>query len=116
MGHSLGGVAAASYISKVQDDYEGIIFLASYPSVDLSETDLRILSVVGSEDKVLNHKNYNKNLIQKQTRETYETLLQGGCHSYFGSYGHQKGDGEPTITEEEQRDYTVEAIYSFINE
>jgi len=116
MGHSLGGVAAASYIEEYAEEYEGIIFLASYPSADLSKTDLRMLSIRGSEDKVLNFANYQENMTENSTADMKEVIIDGGCHAYFGSYGHQKGDGEPTITEEEQRYYTVEEIYSFINE
>jgi hypothetical protein len=39
-----------------------------------------------------------------------------GGHSYFGSYGMQEGDGEPTITREEQMAQNVEAILIQINE
>jgi hypothetical protein len=42
--------------------------------------------------------------------EAKEVVIEGGCHSYFGSYGMQEGDGMPTITREEQLEETVEAI------
>lgn len=38
----------------------------------------------------------------------------GGCHGYFGCYGKQKGDGQPTITNQEQVEQTAEAISTFI--
>ena len=34
--------------------------------------------------------------------DTKELVIKGGCHSYFGSYGSQKGDGKPEISFSEQ--------------
>jgi hypothetical protein len=39
-----------------------------------------------------------------------EKVIQGGCHSYFGSYGEQDGDGKATITEREQREFTAKVL------
>jgi hypothetical protein len=44
------------------------------------------------------------------TDQAEEVVIEGGCHSYFGSYGMQEGDGTPTITREQQMEETVEAI------
>ena len=41
-------------------------------------------------------------------------MIEGGCHAYFGAYGAQKGDGEPSITREEQLRQTVEAILGLL--
>ena len=49
-GHSLGGSMAASYLATHVEDYEGLILLGSYSTADLSDTDLAVLSVFGSED------------------------------------------------------------------
>jgi hypothetical protein len=43
-------------------------------------------------------------------------IIQGGCHSYFGCYGIQDGDGEPTLTNEEQIDLAVEEIARWLEE
>ena len=40
--------------------------------------------------------------------ELYE--LAGGNHAQFGNYGPQRGDGEATISAEEQQKKTVELI------
>lgn len=106
-GHSLGGSMAASYLKKHTDEFDGLILLASYSTVDLSRTDLRVLSVYGSEDGVLNlekYKKYKKNLPDGFA----EVVIKGGCHAYFGMYGEQKGDGKATITHAEQIARTVE--------
>ncbi len=108
-GHSLGGSMAASYLGDNADDYEGLILLGSYSTTDLSDTDLTVLSVFGSEDKVMNREKYNDNKPNLPSDFT-EFIIDGGCHAYFGMYGAQDGDGTPTITNEEQIRITVENI------
>jgi len=108
-GHSLGGAMAASYLSKCSDDYEGLILLGSYSTEDLSCTDLDVLSIYGSEDLILNKEKYDDN--RSNLPETFtEVVIEGGCHSYFGMYGAQEGDGIPTISVEEQLRITVDEI------
>ena len=112
-GHSLGGSMAASFVSKNVDDFDGLILLASYSTADLSETDLNVLSVYGSEDMVLNRESYDKYLSNLPV-DFSETILDGGCHAYFGMYGKQSGDGTPTLANEEQLRLTADIINEFI--
>ncbi len=121
-GHSLGGVAASSFLddtlNKQKDDafpYKGIILCASYPTIDLSDDDIRLLSIYGSDDKVLNLKNYEKSK-EKWPKDSEEYVIKGGIHSYFGNYGIQNGDGTPSITNEEQIIEAADAINSWIKE
>ena len=44
-----------------------------------------------------------------------ETIIDGGCHAGFGSYGAQKGDGTPIISAEEQQRQTADALAAWIN-
>ncbi|MBO5360624.1 MAG: alpha/beta hydrolase [Clostridia bacterium] len=108
-GHSLGGSMAASYLADNAEDYEGLILLGSYSTADLSDTDLAVLSVFGSEDKVMNREKYQDNKSNLPS-DFYEYIIDGGCHAYFGMYGAQNGDGMPTVTNEEQIHITVEKI------
>lgn len=108
-GHSLGGSMAASYLANNAEDYEGLILLGSYSTADLSDTDLDVLSVFGSEDTVMNREKYKENKSNLPS-DFAEYLIEGGCHAYFGMYGAQDGDGVPTITNEEQIRLTVENI------
>ncbi len=112
-GHSLGGSMAASYLKENTDDFDGLILLGSYSTVDLSQTDLEILSVYGSEDKVLNAEKYKENLPNLPTDFT-EIIIDGGCHAYFGTYGHQDGDGTPAISNKEQIRITADAVEELI--
>lgn len=112
-GHSLGGSMAAAYLGEHNADYEGLILLGSYSTEDLSGTSLKVLSVYGSEDKVLNVKNYRESKNNLPADFT-EVVLDGGCHAYFGMYGAQEGDGAPTISNEEQIRVTADAIMQFV--
>ena len=112
-GHSLGGSMAASYLGEHRDEFRGLILLGSYSTENLSDTDLRVLSVFGSEDKVMNRESYDEykaNLPEDFT----EIEIPGGCHANFGMYGTQEGDGTPTITNEEQIRLTADYIYELI--
>ena len=114
-GHSLGGAMAAGYAAALEKDYDGLILLAAYSTKDLSQTTLRVLSVYGSEDGVMNQDSYEKNRANLPA-DTTEVVLDGGCHAQFGFYGAQDGDSVPTITGEEQIRQTAEAIAAFIGQ
>ena len=114
-GHSLGGAMAANYAAAHAEDFDGLILLAAYSTKDLTGTTLRVLSVYGSEDGVMNRESYEKNRANLPEDAT-EVVLDGGCHAQFGSYGAQGGDGVPTISGEEQIRQTVEAIAAFVGQ
>lgn len=113
-GHSLGGVMAASFAEKQAEEFEGIIFLASYPAGEFSASSLDILSIYGSNDEVLNGGAYTESF--NQVLNEQEKIIEGGNHAQFGNYGPQKGDGSATITTGEQQQITVDAIIYFIEE
>ena len=113
-GHSLGGSMAASYIAKNPEDFDGIILLASYSTADLSNSDLKVLSIYGSNDGVLNMEKYSE-YKPNLPSDFEEFIIDGGCHAYFGAYGEQEGDGKAKITREEQIEITVNEILEFIN-
>ncbi len=100
----------------IQNKYPNIEtwYIGGHSTTDLSETSLAVLSVYGSEDRVLNLKKYEKYKTNLPAEMT-EIVLNGGCHAYFGMYGKQDGDGIPTITNEEQIQMTTEQILTFIN-
>ncbi len=110
-GHSLGGTMAADYTSK-SEIVSGIILLASYPTVKLPDR-VKALSIYGSNDKILTMKQYEKNK-KNFLGDFQEVIIDGGNHSQFGSYGLQKGDGEATISAQEQQEKVVDEIFYFI--
>ena len=112
-GHSLGGSMAASYLSENISDFKGLVLLGSYSTADLSKENIEVLSVFGSEDKVMNKEKYDEYKINLP-KDFSEEIIGGGCHAYFGMYGEQEGDGTPTITNVEQIQKTAEIINIFI--
>lgn len=108
-GHSLGGAMAASYISNHEGEFEGLLLLGAYSTADISDSGLSVISVYGSKDKVLNMEKYEENRGNLPSGFT-ELIIEGGCHSYFGNYGRQDGDGEPSISMEEQVGQTVDVF------
>lgn len=114
-GHSLGGVAAAGYARSDNSGVDGLVLLAAYPSGDLSQTGLEVLSVTASNDQVLNKDAYEEAL-PNLPGGTQFALIEGGNHSQFGRYGHQDGDGEATISEDDQRGQTTAATVALLEE
>ena len=113
MGHSLGGVCAAMNLEKTTLDYEGIIFLAAYPSHKIDDK-YKALSIYGSEDHVMNLKEYTAN--SSYFPSGYVTkVIEGANHANYGYYGKQKGDGVALLTREQQIDITISYVKDFIN-
>ena len=114
-GHFLGGAMAASYLSENADVFAGLVLLGAYSTADLSETNLSVLSIYGSEDLVMNREKYELNK-ENLPDDFTEIIIEGGCHAYFGMYGSQKGDGVPALSNEEQIMLTSDAILSMISQ
>lgn len=112
-GHSLGGAMAASYAANNSEKLDGLIFLAAYSTKDLSNSDLKILSVYGSEDKVVNMEKIEQS--RELMPDSYkEFLIEGGDHAGFGDYGKQSGDGTASVSAGEQKAQTAEKIINMI--
>ena len=113
-GHSLGGVAAASYTAEHPDEVEGLVLMASYPTKEIPD-EIPVLSIYGSEDRVLNLKSYEESR-ELWSDQTEEVVIEGGNHAQYGNYGEQKGDGEALISAEEQKRAVVENILKLFPE
>lgn len=114
-GHSLGGAMASRYATNHSQQIKGIFFLASYPDQkgSLRKLNIPALSITAGHDKVLNWKKYRHNKIYLP-RQTSFVTLDGGNHSGFGSYGHQKGDGKATISSKQQNKLVAQTIISWL--
>lgn len=129
-GHSLGGVVAAKAVMKNPDLFSGLVFMASYPAGgdDLSAWEGAVLSLYGENDEVTTVEDIknNKHLLPEEKDVDGEIIedsfaytiyhqIDGGNHSQFGDYGFQKGDGEATITVNEQHEEIVSVILNFLS-
>ncbi len=110
-GHSLGGTVASIYAANNKDKIDGVILLASYSTKSI--TDLKVLSIYGSNDAVLDKKKYEEN--KKNLPNNYtEVVIEGANHANYGNYGYQKGDKKSTISNVEQQKLTIDAINDFL--
>lgn len=108
-GHSLGGAMIASVAAEHTGQVDGLLLLAAYTTKDLSKSDMKVITIYGSEDGVLNMDKIKEG--RKLLPEgSVEKCIEGGNHAQFGSYGEQKGDGEAKISGEEQIEETVETF------
>jgi len=106
-GHSLGGVAASSYVAETPASSTrdaspsappGLVLWASYPNDDLSSrTDVPTTSIYGSNDALTTPADVDarRDLLPA---DTAYVRVDGAIHAFFGDYGPQPGDGEPGTT------------------
>ncbi len=115
-GHSMGGAFAAQYAGRHPETVKGLILWAAYPpeSTSLVNSEIAVLSIYGSSDaiatpdEVLN----GRKLLPSNT-EFIEIV--GGNHAQFGWYGIQSGDGQPSISREEQQRKIVDLTIRFLD-
>ena len=112
-GHSLGGSMAASYAADNSDVINGLVLLGAYSTADLSSKGVKVLSVYGSEDGVMNRESYASYLGNLPSGFT-ERVISGANHAGFGMYGEQEGDGKSLLGEGEQITVTADKIAEMI--
>ena len=116
-GHSLGGGVSTVEGKNLNENQKvaGLILLASYPdkSTDISGTQIPVLSITASNDKILNQDKY-EDAKSRLPESTIYTTIEGGNHSGFGLYGQQNGDGTATMSAQEQQKQLVQLIKQFI--
>jgi hypothetical protein len=114
-GHSLGGSAAAIFADE-NPRVAGLLLWASYPpdNNDLSDDPLRVVSLYGSEDGVLNRDALDASRVRLPANTLF-TELEGVNHAFFGDYGAQQGDGEPGVSREIGQAAILEASVQLLN-
>ena len=85
------------------------IYVSDYYHTDPAAEDALV------SDDVVSVTEQNGNWVFAPESPTTETIIDGGCHAGFGSYGAQKGDGTPTISAEEQQQQTADALAAWMN-
>ena len=112
-GHSLGGAMIADFPARNGNSWAGLFLLAAYPSKALTKADFPIIFIYGENDGVLKRDKLEKGF--SLVPDGYEKLIiKGGNHANFASYGKQKGDGEASISGEEQQKITTDIILETI--
>lgn len=128
-GHSLGGSVSCIDVFNNPNEFDALFLLAAYSVDDLSQSEIPVLSITGSNDEVLDIEKLNENKVNlppgieinapaeiPQSGTTGSTLyynIQGGNHAQFGTYGNQNGDGESSIDTATQQALVIEALRNF---
>jgi hypothetical protein len=119
-GHSLGGVAASSYVAGNPRQMAGLVLLSSYPAegTDLRDAQgpngpLKALSIRGSEDGLTTAAKVEASRSRLPSDTVYLTI-PGGNHGQMGDYGPQSGDGAATIPPAKQTQETADAVALFL--
>lgn len=107
-GHSLGGVSAAMYADQHPDQIDGLLLHASYPMDDMSDADLAVTSVSGSEDGLSTPAKIADSRSDLPS-DTVFVEVEGAVHAFFADYGTQPGDGTPTVSRDEAQRQIIAA-------
>ena len=115
-GHSLGGVVASQVADGEVSTADGLVFWASYPLPDLSSRDdLSVASILGERDSLTTVRDVTSRKDLLPTDTAY-TLIPGAVHSYFGDYGDQPRDGEPTVDRDDAQAEIIQATVAALRE
>ncbi|MCO5206958.1 MAG: alpha/beta hydrolase [Anaerolineae bacterium] len=110
-GHSLGGAMAAGFAADNSTLIDGLALWAAYPAAgtDLTASPLEIATIYASDDSLATLDDID-NARYLLPNDAQWTLIEGGNHAQFGSYGVQNGDGIATIDEATQHSAIVAAM------
>lgn len=116
-GHSLGGAMAAQYAARHASRFDALILEAAYPakSTSLRDTKLQVLSLLAERDGVAQASAVRDGLNRLPPGARLVTI-PGAVHSFFGRYGPQKGDGQPSVSRAEAEADILQAVRAFLKE
>lgn len=131
-GHSLGGVAAVKAILRNPSNFDGLVLMAAYPDTndDMSNWAGAALSISAENDGLTTAEDIEQSKLllpealivdNLSSFPTFATTgrtiffeIAGGNHAQFGSYGEQNGDGQATISADEQHEMIKELVTRFM--
>lgn len=118
-GFSLGGISACMALSQDATPFDGLILYASYTTkdYDLSHSNLRVLSINGSNDGLATPEKIEKGKIYLP-KDTIFYTIEGGNHTQNAIYGEgnlQKGDNEASIDRMTQQTIIIEKTVEFLS-
>jgi len=118
-GHSLGGTVASMQADDTGGDApgaaRGLLLYASYPASDVSGSlQAQVTSVFGTEDGLATPEDIAASRADLPTGSRF-VPIEGAVHAFFGDYGPQPGDGQPTISHDEARTQISNASVEFVS-
>lgn len=115
-GHSLGGAMAADYAARHQDRLAGLILMAAYPpdGVELSGGRLRALSLLAEHDGVADPAKVRGGMAHLAPASAL-VVVPGAVHAFFGRYGPQSGDGQPTVDRSTAERFIIRTVGDYLD-
>ncbi|TVQ19128.1 MAG: alpha/beta hydrolase [Spirochaetaceae bacterium] len=114
-GHSVGGTAAALYVSAHPDRIAGLAIWSSFPAgnSDISELDLPVILLYGGNETGVTDQSVGarKHLLPP---DTLYIRIEGGDHHQFGAYALTTEDDLATIAREVQHDRILTATLELL--
>jgi len=104
-GHSLGGAMAATFTGDQPEMIDSLILWAAYPAEnnDLSDlTEKPFVSIFATNDGLAPTEKIDASHPLMPADSRWDEI-DGGNHAQFGWYGPQSGDGEATMSREDQQ-------------
>lgn len=116
-GHSLGGAMSAKYAYDNPDAVAGLGLWAAYPAGNnsLADRGLEVASISATNDGLATPDKIQAS-VPLLPASTQWLPIEGGNHAGFGYYGPQNGDGEATISREDQQAQTVAATVQMLKD
>jgi pimeloyl-ACP methyl ester carboxylesterase len=119
-GHSLGGTVASIQANDASGggpgSARGLLLHASYPASDFSQSlQAAVTSVFGTNDGLATPQDIEASRANLPGSARF-VPVEGAVHAFFGDYGSQPGDGEPTISHDEARSQISNASVEFVTE
>nr|WP_282594505.1 alpha/beta hydrolase [Halomarina salina] len=113
-GHSLGGAMACRYAEGAADRLDGLVLVGAYCDVDVRDTDLDVLTVVGTRDDIVNRNALaaSRDLVPDDAEFVD---VEGANHTQVGVYSGQV-DRPGTIASTEARQRIAEAVSSWLDD
>jgi len=115
-GHSLGGAVASTYARdhRGEGGVDALVLWAAYPTGPMADADgLAVLSVSAANDGLATPDDIAASAADLPASAEFVTI-PGAVHAFFGDYGDQRGDGEPTVSRQEAQARIVEATSTFL--
>jgi predicted esterase len=94
-GHSLGGAMAAKY--AFSNPVDGLVLMGAYSVDDLTGKSFKVLDLAAEYDGLATPEKVKAGL-EKLPSGSSVDVIAGGVHAFFGRYGPQAGDGNPTVS------------------
>ncbi|WP_238444883.1 alpha/beta hydrolase [Salsipaludibacter albus] len=114
-GHSLGGTMAASHAAATADDWDGVVFWASYPNGDvLADTGLAVTSISGTADGLTTPDDVEASRADLPGDASF-VVLDGVNHAQFGAYGEQGGDNPAEVDDVTARELVGDATVAALS-